>query len=233
MHFYWHLRSRALEPDLQPPLQMFDWLAGSWLMAAAFFVGQIELAAYMGFMVHAALNRSYQLRFVYKEGDRRGDTFMLRLFADWKRFTGHTFPSWAYNVPLYDRILQLWRTPNAEKLKPWLLAACDRHTHEAKKDTETKFHDFAGYNISHIPLEILMVLRLREHLGLINPVLDHPLMAGPFDCLPTVIPAYEPDHLILGSLQRVREDWPDFDEATSLKTMRTAARVVRRPPVGR
>ena len=64
-----------------------------------------------------------------------------------------------------------------------------------------------------------MIFRLRELVGLSNPVLDHPLMEAPFDRFPETPPAYVPDVLMLGTLDRVRQDWPNFDQEVSLASL--------------
>jgi hypothetical protein len=46
--------------------------------------------------------------------------------------------------------------------------------------------------------------------------LDHPLMAAPFDKPTQEPPDYTPDDLMIGTLSRVRRDWPDFDQQLTL-----------------
>lgn len=144
---------------------------------------------------------------------------MLRLFADWRGDVNHAWPPFAYEQPTYEELLKLWNKPDPEALVPSLMAACDLHTHEGLPDTQEVLHDFS--NTPRTPLEILILYRLRELSG--NPVLNHPLMEPPFDRLSETQPPYEPDELMLGTLARVHEDWPDFDEAISLETVREAA----------
>jgi hypothetical protein len=54
--------------------------------------------------------------------------------------------------------------------------------------------------------EIQYLFRLRELIGLENPISDHPLMEPQFDKLPEAQSAYVPDARVLGMLARVRED---------------------------
>jgi hypothetical protein len=196
---------------------MLSWESTTECMARYFILGQIDEAVYMGYMTHAALNQSFQLQRSYEEEHRRCHAFMLRLFADWRGGVAHDWPAFAHEEPLYEGLLALWREPDPETLKPWLLAACDRHTHEAKPDTEKVFYDCSRF--LRTPLEILLVLRLRELVGLSNPVLDHPLMEAPFDRFPETPPAYVPDALMLGTLDRVRQDWSNFDQEVSLASL--------------
>ena len=191
-------------------------------MAMAFMLGRIDEGVYQGYLAYAALNRTYQLQLSYEEMHRRGHVFMLRLFAAWQGDVSHAWPSYAYDEPIYEGILERWNEPDTEALTPWLLAACDRHTHQGKRETEKIFYDFSGH--PRTPLEILLLFRLRELVGLQNPVLDHPLMEAPFDRLPDPGPAYVPDDLVCGTLARVRQDWPEFDEVVSLKNVMEMAR---------
>jgi hypothetical protein len=45
-------------------------------------------------------------------------------------------------------------------------------------------------------------------------------MEPPFDRLPEAQPAYVPDERVLGTLARVREDWPEFDQIVSLDALK-------------
>ncbi len=114
--------------------------------------------------------------------------FAVKLFADWSGqslpdpLPRHPYPSQPYEV-----LLACWRDPNPVHLIEPLLAACDWHTHEAiysRSDDSHKDVDFGLDPYMGWPIEIHMVYRLRESLGLTNPAtLDHPLMKtalGPY-----------------------------------------------------
>jgi hypothetical protein len=217
LYYFWHRQFRRIFEGHAQPLRMFSWESTTECMAMYFILGQIDEGKYMGYMTHAALNQTFQLQLSYEEQHRRCHAFMLRLFADWRGDAKHDWPSFAYEKPLYEEILAIWREPDSEVLKPWLLAACDRHSHEAKPDTEKVFYDCSRF--LRTPLEILLLFRLRELIGLSNPVLDHPLMEAPFERFPDTPPPYVPDALMLGTLERMRQDWPNFDEETSLASL--------------
>jgi len=221
LYFFWHRQFRILFPERERPLRMMNWEAMTEAMATAFILGWVTVGTYQGYLVHAALNCAYQLEISYESKHRRGHAFMLRLFASWCGNVNHAWPPFAQEEPIYEGILERWREPNPEALKPWLIAACDRHTYEALPDTEDDFHDFS--RLVHVPLEILLLFRLRELIGLVNPVLEHPLMDSPFNKLPKPAPPYVPDELMRGTLARVREDWPKFDNAVSLEAVRMLA----------
>jgi hypothetical protein len=214
LDFFWHVQFRVLFPDHARPLRRMDWELMTETMAMFFLLGRIEDGIYHGYLTYAALNRTYQLQLSYEERHRRVHAFMLRLFSAWRGDVSHVWPPFAYSEPVYEGILERWREPDPEILRPWLLAACDRHTHDSMRDSEKMFHDCSGF--PRTPLEILLLFRLRELTGLRNPILDHPLMERPFDALPEPQPAYIPDDLVRGTLARVREDWPQFDEVVTI-----------------
>lgn len=218
LYFFWHYQFRILFPNHPRPLRMMAWTRMTETMAMAFVLGWISQATHQGYLAHAVLHRVWQLQFSYEQQHRRGHAFMLRLFAAWQGITGHAWPAYAYDEPIYEGILERWNVSDPAILEPWLIAACDRHTHQARPDTERTFYDFS--DAIREPLEILLLFRLREVVGLTNPVLNHPLMEAPFDRLPTVQPPYVPDELVLGTLKRVREDWPEFDQVVSLDAIR-------------
>jgi hypothetical protein len=218
LRFFWHHQFRILFPDHPQPLRMMNWTAMTKTMAMAFVLGWTSQATHQGYLTHAAIHRTYQLQLSYEQMHRRGHAFMLRLFAAWQGIEGHNWPAYAYDEPIYEGILERWNVPDPAVLEPWLIAACDRHTHEARPDTEKVFYDFS--DALREPLEILLLFRLRELIGLTNPVLNHPLMEEPFDRLPSVQPSYVPDELVQGTLRRVREDWPEFDRVVSLDAIR-------------
>jgi len=220
LKFFWHGQFRMLFPSHQQPLRMMNWSVMTETMAMAFVLGWEAEGIYQGYLTHAALLQSYQLKESYESHHRRGHALMLRLFEEWRGDVSHIWPAFAYEQPIYEQLLKLWKEPDPEALVPSLIAACDLHTHEALPDTEEVFHDFS--NTPRTPLEILFLYRLRALSGLINPVLNHPLMEAPFDRLPEAQPPYKPDDLMLGTLTRVHEDWPGFDAAVSLGAVKDA-----------
>ncbi len=220
LDYFWHVNFRSLFPSHSRPLRMMDWKLIVESMAMLFSLGRREEAKYHGYLAYSVLERTYQLKSSYEKHHRRVHAFMLRLFADWQGELKHEWPPYAYDEPIYEGILERWREPDTKLLTPWLLAACDRHTHESTRDSETKFFDCSAF--PRTPIEILFLFRLRELIGLKNPVLNHPLMEPPFEKLPEPQSPYIPDALVEGTLARVRTDWPEFDRIVSLEALKTA-----------
>ncbi|CAM2154112.1 conserved protein of unknown function [Pararobbsia alpina] len=219
LFFFWHQNFRVLYPDHPQPLRMLSWESMMEATAWEFILGRIQEGIYHGYLAFAALNRGYQLQISYSDKHRRVHVFVLRLFSLWRGDVTHDWPAYGYDEPIYEGILERWDRPDLDDLTPWLLAACDRHTHESRMDSETKFYDCSEF--ARTPLEILFLFRLRELKGLANPTLNHPLMDAPFEKLLEVQPAYVPDELVLGTLRRVREDWPQYDEVVALEALKS------------
>jgi hypothetical protein len=218
LDFFWHVKFASLFPNPPQPLRMMNWKLTSEMMAMLFLLGRTDDGIYQGYLTHASLNRTYQLQLSYEKHNRRIHAFMLRLFGDWRGDVSHTWPSYACDEPIYEGILERWREPDPEILKPWLLAACNRHTQESRRDSENRQYDCSAF--PRTPLEILFLFRLRELIGLENSFPDHPLMEPPYDRLPDVQALYVPDELAQGTLARVREDWPEFDSVVSIEALR-------------
>lgn len=221
--FYWAYRFDILAKNVGNDRRLRDYSVetATNMLGALAILGWKEAFVYHGYLTHAALNRGYQLVIEYAEEHRRAQAFMLRLFADWVGDVSHQWPAYGNDEPIYEALLANWRTVNPDDLVPCLLAACDRHTWQTGKDTQKNFYDFnQGWHLERVPVEILLILRLREWEGLSNPTLEHPLMSAPYQKLPPAQPIPELDDLMLGVLKRAREDWPDYDEVLSLSALK-------------
>jgi hypothetical protein len=140
---------------------------------------------------------------------RRTHHFILRLVSDWQGWPVPSLPSCAFDEPLFNALIAYWKTSDMDVLSHLLLAACDRHTHQARFDSNKACFDFPWDDSWYIPFEVLSVMRLRQIMGLVNPDLDHPLMKTPLGKLQEPVPLYE-DDLIKGVLTRARMEYPDL-----------------------
>lgn len=125
---------------------------------------------------------------------------ILRVIADWLDVRDTPWTAIAFSEPIMNAVAENWREPGPDKLAPILLNACDYHTHRCRGK---QFIEFNNREFEHLPVEILMIFRLRESLGLANPVLDHPLMNTPLGKLPTLPLPECDDPLYLAVLARM------------------------------
>jgi len=222
--FFWHRQYDVLFPSHPQPIHLMDWEPETTSMALAFMLGWREQAVIQGYIATATLNQDYSLECGYGGRHRRGHAFMLRLFAAWRNDgTGYRFPEWAHAVPVYETLLQRWRLADSQELTQLLHTACEHHLQQGIQDTAKEFHDFGDDRLTRVPVEILMVLRLREIEGLSVPSVEHPLMEAPFDALLPPVPVPEPDAYIKGTMKRVHEDWPQFENWMTLEALRRKA----------
>lgn len=142
--------------------------------------------------------------------------FALALHADFAGLPLPPMPIHPYEAQVYDDLLACWRAPDANALIEPLLAACDWHTHEcmySRSDRPSKNVDFINDFLMGWPVEVHMVYRLRERLGLALPgALDHPLMQTPFGPYRPPVPMPQDDRLDR-FMQRA------FDEISGLREL--------------
>lgn len=139
----------------------------------------------------------------------RTQAFVLRLIADWQGWPQRDWHAWVFDEPIFNALIEHWRTPDPNVLRPLLSAACDRHTHESKPGTSASGDDIGDVAFWYDPFEVLIVMKLRQLLGLENPVVDHLLMNTPLGKLPEPVPPYS-DALLEGVIARGRLEYPDF-----------------------
>lgn len=78
--------------------------------------------------------------------------------------------------PWFDQLLAQWRSPHADALAPLLQVACDAHAAHAYFAANGHRREYDGAHFARTPIAALLVLRLREELGLPNPAVEHPMM---------------------------------------------------------
>lgn len=166
---------------------------GYFALAAA--TGAMEVLERWGPLLVEAMRRGYVL-----DDEYRGMLhFTVRL---WCTARGIEYPEGKYpRYEVAEGVLKLWNTTDVDLLDQWLVQLCNQHTRlSASRD----FMDFAS-EFSHIPVEVLLLFRLREEIGLANPVVDHPIMKFPWSRL-WPIQAAQPDELLSAIYRRLEQD---------------------------
>lgn len=134
--------------------------------------------------------------------------FIVRVIADYLDQPALHLEGGALKEPVHNRLFEVWRKDDLDGLAEACLAACDVHTHQCKINKAHQFYDFSGMNWLRTPIGVMLVFKLRQMLGLANPVLDHPLMNTPLGVLPEEVP-FKPDDLIARVRQRMELDGYD------------------------
>jgi hypothetical protein len=186
-------------------------------IGACLALGWLDEATHLAAVTRTALERESREKYgVFNDagdnfGKRRTQHFIMRLVADWKGWPQRDGPRCAYDEPIFNALIDRWRTTDLDELVPLLLAACDRHTHQSRIDAFSRnaFYDLGQWELWYDPFEVLAVLRLREALGLANPVLVHPLLATPLGTLPPVTPLSS-DELLDAVLAQARREIAEF-----------------------
>lgn len=159
--------------------------------------------------VHRGLD---QESFFFDDDDQihpRTQAFVLRLIADWQGWPQRDWRQWVFDEPIFNALIEHWRTPDPNALRPLLIAACDRHTHESKPGGSASGDDISNAAFWYDPFEVLAVMRLRQLQGLPNPVVDHLLMNTVLGKLPEPVAPYN-DTLLEGVVARARLAHPDL-----------------------
>ncbi len=140
--------------------------------------------------------------------------FILRLLADYLGEPPLPLRGEALHDPLYNGLFNKWREADTAVLLPLCLAVCHDHTYRTYPNKPFGMHfEFAEWR--RTPIEILLLFKLRELLGLSNPLVDHPLMNTALGVLPEPLSLDEIDEdtdaLLAGVRRRLRQDGYDED----------------------
>jgi hypothetical protein len=136
--------------------------------------------------------------------------FILRLFADYLNEPAPVLEGETLKEPIFNALFDIWRHPDPEALTHVALAACDYHTHRCKPGNAKNFYEFENGRWTRTPFEILLMFKMRQKLGLQNPVLDHPLMNTALGVLPAETP-FESDELVARVRARMFTEGYDED----------------------
>jgi hypothetical protein len=182
------------------------------LIAAGFSLGWTKAIAGLAVWVLNGALRGYysDTRPIYRNCF---PWFCLRLFADWYGLHEERWPDHPFPAAEYEELLGAWRSPDASDLCSVLLAICDRHTAECFKwgDKPDKHGDFVDDVYWAWPIEVHMVFRLREDLGLPIPEVDHPLMKTPLGIYLPPVPMVS-DELLDKITAMAIEQYPQIAE---------------------
>jgi hypothetical protein len=143
--------------------------------------------------------------------------FMLRLLSDHLGKGPMFVESHRDAAPIFNPLFEIWREPNAQRLVPGILHACDYHTHRFVSGEAEDYIEFNHGRWSRIPIEILLLFKLRQIRGLSNPQLDHPLMPATFPVRPDTSQPVKYDKLIADIRLKMKQD--GFDEAAVESSM--------------
>lgn len=135
--------------------------------------------------------------------------FMLRILADYLDEPPIELTGNAAKEMLFHELFDKWRSSDPQAISKLCLAACDYHTHQCKPDSGNKWHEFNSGEWVRWPIEINLLFKLRQLLGLENPELDHPLMNSRLGQLPEEQP-FEFDELLVRVITRMKQQ--GFDE---------------------
>lgn len=151
-------------------------------------------------------------------GLRRTQHFVVRLVGGWQGWPELPNPRCAFDEPIFNALVEHWRSSDLAFVERLLLAACDRHTHQARIDRASRqmWFDLASGERDFDPFEVLAVMRLREQAGLANPTLDHPLMNTPLGKLPEVTPPHD-DELLAAVVPRMRAELGGYWGASDMR----------------
>ena len=155
----------------------------SLALAYALAVGDYELSRVMA----ECYCRSAERGLIATYSEIGFESFALWLYCEATNSTLHApfaVPQWGDQ---YAPVIETWNDVDA--LKGVLERLCNVH--------RTYARDRAGFGYAQfhepfdiLPLEIVAMQRVRRHLGLAVPVVDHPLMASPLAAIPESPPEF-------------------------------------------
>lgn len=194
----------------QASFRVFGFTLGNCLA-----LGWLDAAKALAERINCALDRNW-----FYDGDcvmiqRRTQHFVLRLVANWQDLPERGELQCIYDEPVFNILIEQWRTTDLDALSRLLWQALERHAEHTQNDVDDDevliYYDCNHDDEIYDPMEVLSVLRLRNVLGLPNPQIPkHPVANTPLgrELLPAS--AFPKDELIEGVLARVRRDHPDL-----------------------
>lgn len=149
------------------------------LLSRCFSLGLIDQGEVIGRRSLIGLERGC----FYGTNGNKLTPFVLSVFAKWKDIPFSVEKDSLSLPEPYKELLQKL-TQSPEDIKPAIIKACDFHWSRSKENTDQETFEFADPVYAVYPVEILMVFRIRELLGLSNPDVPHPLLSSGLGKLP-------------------------------------------------
>jgi hypothetical protein len=115
---------------------------------------------------------------------------MVRILADYLGESPRPLTGEPLAEPITNALFDLWREPDPDALVSVCLAACDFHTQRCRISGDFDFFEFSNSFWNRTPIEILLLFKLRQLLGLQNPKIDHPIMNTPLGKLPEQVVSF-------------------------------------------
>ena len=138
---------------------------------------------------------------------RHAHLCILQMIADWQGWDGPKLARAARADPLYELLVAHWAAPSVEDVSRLILAACDRHTHQARPDSSKADYDFPLSGLKYRPYVALTIMKMRELRGLAIPQLDHVLLNTNLGKLTAPLAEYT-DDLLNGVIGHARKVYP-------------------------
>jgi hypothetical protein len=129
----------------------------------------------------------------------------IPFYAVWKRIDFEINAITNDSLGIYQDVFDNW-THESGYLKA-MQVACDYHVKQMHE--EKGYSEFLGAPQDLLPVEILMIRRIREDHGLPNPEIDHPLMQTPLGKAPRTLPEVK-DELLERVLAKAKKELPHF-----------------------
>ena len=114
--------------------------------------------------------------FAYPIPNMKAANFVVQIYA-----AGHSLPQPAgYEIEEpFATLFNSWDHPDSAVLTEPIMSVCDYHIAQTGQ-LSNRTPEFNETIYQVMPVEVLMVYRLREARGLENPDVDHPVMRSPF-----------------------------------------------------
>ncbi len=177
-------------------------------------------------------SRDQDFVFEHEYDEYKAQAFLIRLGTDFFGFHQRDWFGDKLTDPLLEEVMEHWDDSDTKIIGDLLWQMCNRHVLHSKSSTKKNPTDFDHMGFYYFPFEILTVLRLRQWRGLELPVIDHPLMAAPFNKLPS--PSESKFELADQFYKKALEEFPDMErviEAELEKAAHYQPEIVNKPPV--